>query len=125
MSEGSDVEVEQKMSWYLTKVEDPSGFNKGQKGMVECEEESEEKQRGSQPQARKVSSEGEMRSVKRTRPVEKGKEKAMEEKENTAEREDLEAKELIERARGSKWRQTWRQVAHTPRPRRTRKERKQ
>ena len=40
-----------------------------------------------------------MRSVKRTRPVEKGKEKAMDEKENTAEREDLEAKELIERAR--------------------------
>ena len=59
-------------------------------------EENAKKQHGSQPKLRKVSSEGEMRGVRRKRPVEKGNEKAMEEKEL-----------ITRRMRGSEWRLTW------------------
>ena len=114
VAEGSDVEVEDKMQWYLTKAQEFSGFDKGQRETVDYgirwavekrkkgrgrEEEETARQEqwkkmrfGEQEppvetQAQstdkqdamsgleevKTSSEGEMRGVRRTRPVEKGK----------------------------------------------------
>ena len=64
-----------------------------------------------------------MRSAGRTRPAGKAKGKVTEEKANMkAKEEDLAAKDSsrasrrqMRRRSGSEWRQTWGQVAHTPR----------
>ena len=68
---------------------------------------------------------GEMRGIGRTSPAEKAKGRVMEEKANMkAKEEDWASKENSKRRgrqkrrNGAEWRLTWRQVAHTPRPRR-------
>ena len=68
------------------------------------------------------SSEGETRGVGWTRPAGEAKERVMEEKVSTKANEEDSAKENSKRRRrerrsGTEWRQTWRPVAHTSRPR--------
>ena len=89
------------------------------------QEEQQEEMRAERAEEAQASSEGEMRSVGRTRPAGKAKEWVPEERVSMkAKEEDLAAKENSKRRgrkrrNGSEWRQTWEQVAHNPRPRQT------
>ena len=109
LSAVSDFEAEWMTQEYLRQCREIMGWTQEQAEMMECGIRwAVEARRKCRETARKPTTateslvRGEMRGVRRTRPVEKGKGNAMEEKENTEKREAMEAKELsARRMRGS------------------------